>query len=237
MTQGLDTKAVIFQARVLCQSPSALGTWGLWWHGGSKSCCGYSALLPHSSCFPHRAECKLGPEAAQEQESQWHGMGIGWLEDKTPGNSSARVRTGQSPSRTLMVQLWLLPCAQPEAAALPLPGQEHRHGVRMGPSHHPRLYLTELTNLVVAGEVSSTMNPASFCPVGAQEQPGEEEQPLSSQPGCETVLPKHSKLGIPFSLLPTPAPGYNLPEPQGKLGLIFHGAAAAGAAMHGPSRL
>lgn len=107
----------------------------------------------------------------------------------------------------------------------------------MGPSHHPRLYLTELTNLVVAGEVSSTMNPSSFCPVGAQEQPGKEEQPLSSQPGCETVLPKHSKLGISFSLLPTPAPGYNLPELQGELGLIFHGAAAAGAAMHGPSRL
>lgn len=50
----------------------------------------------------------------------------------------------------------------------------------MGPSHHPRPYLSQLTNLVVAAEVSPPMSPSSFCPVGAQEQQG---QPLSNQPG------------------------------------------------------
>lgn len=53
----------------------------------------------------------------------------------------------------------------------------------MGPSHHPRPYLSQLTNLVVAAEVSPPMSPSSFCPVGEQEQWGEEEQPLSFQPG------------------------------------------------------
>lgn len=39
------------------------------------------------------------------QPVAWHGdyWLVGGQKDKTPGNSSARVRTGQSPSRTLVV--------------------------------------------------------------------------------------------------------------------------------------
>lgn len=53
----------------------------------------------------------------------------------------------------------------------------------MGPSHHPCPSVSQLTDLVVAAEVSPLMNPSSFCPAGAQGQREEEEQLLSSQPG------------------------------------------------------